>query len=267
MEKRNKSGYLLAGYTVCLYISIPFVPSAWKYLSRLLGSGADLLGQAVLAGISLWAVILLATGRRTHGKVELFRWVGIAAFFFLSLGMLIPLDQFPAERLHLAEYGLLALIALPSFKSPGRSNLQAVGSACLACFLIGLGDELIQGSLSTREFETGDVWLNFASSLLVIYLAGFLLRERLGNGRLFTPAFHYLFSLLSYPLAVVGFLLSLNALTTPAQKPVFKPNIVILTIDALRPDHMGCYGYIENTTPNIDGIAVSSVIFRRAYGS
>lgn len=30
--------------------------------------------------------------------------------------------------------------------------------------------------------------------------------------------------------------------------------ILFVDIDTLRPDHMGCYGYLRNTTPNIDGI-------------
>ena len=31
--------------------------------------------------------------------------------------------------------------------------------------------------------------------------------------------------------------------------------ILFLDIDTLRPDHMGCYGYKRNTTPNMDGVA------------
>jgi len=267
MKKWNRSLIYLAGYTVCLYISLPFVPSIWNYLSHLLGSWIDILGLAVLIGITITAITLLATGREDQGKGELFRWVGIATFFFLSLGLLIPLHRFPAERLHLAEYGVLALIALPAFKSPGKKPLKTVTAACLACFIIGTGDELIQGMLPNREFELRDIMLNFASSLLVIYLVGFLLRERLGNGRLFSPVYHYIYSLSSYPLAVLGVVLTVTALSAPVPKPPFKPNIVILTIDALRPDHMGCYGYPENTTPNIDIIAISGVIFEKAYGS
>jgi arylsulfatase A-like enzyme len=38
-------------------------------------------------------------------------------------------------------------------------------------------------------------------------------------------------------------------------------NIVLLTVDALRPDHLGCYGYPRNTSPVIDSLAASGVIF------
>ena len=43
-----------------------------------------------------------------------------------------------------------------------------------------------------------------------------------------------------------------------------KPNIIIITMDALRPDYMGCYGYKRNTTPNIDKFAKDAAIFAQA---
>lgn len=42
-------------------------------------------------------------------------------------------------------------------------------------------------------------------------------------------------------------------------------NILLLTIDALRADHLSCYGYPYQTTPFIDRLAVNSVLFERCY--
>ena len=39
-------------------------------------------------------------------------------------------------------------------------------------------------------------------------------------------------------------------------------NIVLITIDTLRTDHLSCYGYERNTTPHIDAIAEQGIIFR-----
>ena len=39
-------------------------------------------------------------------------------------------------------------------------------------------------------------------------------------------------------------------------------NIILITIDALRPDHLGCYGYKRNTSPNIDKLAREGVVFK-----
>lgn len=43
-----------------------------------------------------------------------------------------------------------------------------------------------------------------------------------------------------------------------------KPNVVLITIDTLRADHLGCYGYHRNTTPNIDKFARSGTLFDNA---
>ncbi len=43
--------------------------------------------------------------------------------------------------------------------------------------------------------------------------------------------------------------------------------IVFLDLDTLRPDHLGCYGYFRNTSPNIDSIAKDGVRFERYYCS
>ena len=44
-----------------------------------------------------------------------------------------------------------------------------------------------------------------------------------------------------------------------------KPNVIIFLIDALRPDHLGCYGYERDTSPNIDKFASTSVIFKNCF--
>ena len=41
-------------------------------------------------------------------------------------------------------------------------------------------------------------------------------------------------------------------------------NIVLITIDALRADHLSCYGYERNTSPTIDRISEKGIIFKNA---
>ena len=40
-----------------------------------------------------------------------------------------------------------------------------------------------------------------------------------------------------------------------------KKNVILILVDALRPDHLGCYGYQRNTSPNIDNLAKEGVLF------
>src|SRR3989344_5556168 len=44
-------------------------------------------------------------------------------------------------------------------------------------------------------------------------------------------------------------------------KPKLKYNIILISVDTLRPDHMGVYGYNKNTTPNIDAWAKNATVF------
>jgi len=44
-----------------------------------------------------------------------------------------------------------------------------------------------------------------------------------------------------------------------------KMNIILLIIDALRPDHLGFNGYHRNTSPNIDNLAKEGVFFENTY--
>ena len=44
-------------------------------------------------------------------------------------------------------------------------------------------------------------------------------------------------------------------------------NLVLITVDGLRADHLGFYGYERETSPSIDDIAGGSVLFERAYAA
>lgn len=44
-----------------------------------------------------------------------------------------------------------------------------------------------------------------------------------------------------------------------------RPNIIILAVDTLRADHLGCYGYRRPTSPNIDALAAEGVLAERLF--
>jgi len=50
----------------------------------------------------------------------------------------------------------------------------------------------------------------------------------------------------------------LFGLATPKAKG---PNVIFISIDTLRADHVGTYGYERNTTPNIDALGNESIVF------
>jgi arylsulfatase A-like enzyme/Flp pilus assembly protein TadD len=51
----------------------------------------------------------------------------------------------------------------------------------------------------------------------------------------------------------------------PAAAQQAPPNVVLITLDTVRADHLGCYGHKGIKTPHIDGLASDGVLFQKAY--
>ncbi|HET8922331.1 MAG TPA: sulfatase-like hydrolase/transferase [Candidatus Acidoferrum sp.] len=47
------------------------------------------------------------------------------------------------------------------------------------------------------------------------------------------------------------------------QNKLQRPNILIITVDTLRADRVGCYGYPGGLTPNVDALAKDGIVFER----
>jgi len=61
-------------------------------------------------------------------------------------------------------------------------------------------------------------------------------------------------------VGVAGTIMWWNARTSNQKTPV-----ILISIDTLRADHAGVYGYHRETTPNLDALAAEAVVFERAY--
>jgi arylsulfatase A-like enzyme/Tfp pilus assembly protein PilF len=65
-------------------------------------------------------------------------------------------------------------------------------------------------------------------------------------------------------LLIVSFLVWMPATFAASNSAL---NVVVITIDTLRADHLGCYGYKQIRTPNIDALAADGARFERAYAA
>ncbi len=75
--------------------------------------------------------------------------------------------------------------------------------------------------------------------------------------RYYRPAILYCAALFT----VVALIVTTHVLT----RPPAPPSIVLITVDSLRADHLGLYGYQRETSPHIDALARDGVVFERAY--
>lgn len=49
--------------------------------------------------------------------------------------------------------------------------------------------------------------------------------------------------------------------------PKERPSMVLVVVDTLRADYMGCYGYEKDTTPNLDRISKEGALFSRVFAA
>lgn len=63
-----------------------------------------------------------------------------------------------------------------------------------------------------------------------------------------------------------------NALACWFNPVVYSPrqdtkNVILISLDTLRPDHLGCYGYSRDTSPSIDSLSQESVLFQNTFAT
>lgn len=65
-------------------------------------------------------------------------------------------------------------------------------------------------------------------------------------------------------LGAIGSILILLSFASCGRQSGPRWNVVLISIDTLRSDHLGCDGYSRDTTPNLDAFCRQSVVFRQA---
>ncbi len=130
----------------------------------------------------------------------------------------------------------------------GATRLALYVLVMVALFVIGDGLDL-EDSWWVAEWE---IWTAAALVLLLPLRGWWPVRPPVWLG--------------AVPLAILAALHLAEARMVSARvaQPAGRPNVILLLVDALRPDHMSVYGYERPTTPAMDRLAARGVLFTRA---
>jgi arylsulfatase A-like enzyme len=230
------------------------------------------------AQLALFTVIglpLAALVRWSSASPSLVWWLRFGAALLMFLGPSAALGTFRDSRATLqaatsfASAGAAIALGLAVLAAPGRllpRNLRdvwpaacAIGGSFLAVPLISRASAPLRlGSLGLRELPAMAQPSDWIAAFVVVVVVLTLgpARRFLGSRRARQAA------------ATVAGILALVAADpgiTRAESQSGRPDVIVILIDALRPDVLGAYGRSPSITPNLDAIASESVVFERAY--
>ncbi len=223
------------------------------------GTTGGLLGGATVGVVE--AVYLLASTQEGADYQPL----AYAAIFYGLLGLVIGLSAVSSTQ------GVLRLLRKP-FGPPRLMMLSYLSTLCV------LGLATIVAVLRRDVYDyTGPpplILMILMVTLLgvsaIIFVIGSGLLERTMAGVLVTPAGGF-----GLYLGTVVFLVLMHVGSGQLKPPVLaadsvppdlarRPNVLIVVVDSLRTDHVGCYGSTLGLTPALDELAAEAVVYEQA---
>ena len=162
-----------------ILLSLPVTPSLWSEAIERVGPGFNAVGYIFVLAFACWITVHMIC---RSGEFRMFRF-----FLFLVLLAIYGYLQkyhckFPAERLHLIEYGLLACLSYRALRLD-FSRAPAYVLAFLISAAFGYLDEMIQYVLPNRVFESRDVMTNVIASALGLLVMSVWLGANSRKGR------------------------------------------------------------------------------------
>ncbi len=121
----------------------------------------------------VFCMALVAVMALTHalitkkGWAEIAVWIGIIAVYFLVFIRM----ALPAERSHLIEYGVIALLVYEAFLERNRHSGKVpfpLLMAILVAFVFGAIDEVIQYFHPRRYFDPVDLLFNLLAAIMAV---------------------------------------------------------------------------------------------------
>ena len=163
---------LLCAYIFLIYSTLGLVRSWSEILSK-----HGLIQNITRLTVALFVFLSIAWGWQEASRKQRLGRVGIG--ILLVAGALLV--NFPEERIHLVEYGLIGLMLGWALAGTSRwPEWWPLGMALV--WMVGLGDELIQAVLPNRVYDVRDILLNGLAGIVGLYLFETHCKKRCENG-------------------------------------------------------------------------------------
>ncbi len=148
----NRRWWLVVVYTLAIFLTLPYVRGFWDLTGSLLGPVREYLVVAGYLGVAGFVLF-----RRKILFLSLIVVVTVAIYRFIPL---------PVERIHFIEYGIMGWLA---YWAAGRSR-KGLLLALAYIIVMGILDEVIQGILPNRYYDTRDIVMNIIGGGLGVFL-------------------------------------------------------------------------------------------------
>ncbi|MFN0206805.1 MAG: sulfatase [Planctomycetota bacterium] len=225
-----------------------------------------------------------AAGMLLLSSASFLIWITTGAWFAGEmLAYLSPLESLAVSA---AGFFILLFSAIIFYKIVERFSFSfgasapglAFGSGVAICSVAWIvSDLLLSGGGAYRDPVrvagcTAAIMIAFPAAAIIGAVATNIIsafREKSANGGLLPKPISLTIGALIATFAVVG-AVSLDFSAVPGNVEYKKvaspgapggPNVIIITIDTQRADHLGCYGYKRPTSPFMDSLAAAGTVF------
>ena len=176
---------MFAGYVAVVFATLPFARDLVIALRD-----TNLLGGVITAVYGLSVAVVVYHVVFDLRASDWFAFSAVALLIAVIAALLLGLS-IPEERVHFAQYAVMALLARNAFASqwPGRTGAtRAMLGALAITSSLGVVDEGVQGLLPNRVFDLRDIALNLGAVAVGLSLDE-ALHDRTGlRARLRSPA-------------------------------------------------------------------------------
>jgi VanZ family protein len=163
-------------YVCLIFATLADVVLIMDVIERSIGDSLNtilgILPLACLAGLLFYLIGI---------KKETQPWRYMLLIFVIaSVALIQRFITYPAEKVHLIEYGILGWMIYRTVRTGGGGVVAGYFWTMALTLTIGTADEMIQGYLPMRVFDFRDIVINFHSGILGAVLCAGLSYQR-GN--------------------------------------------------------------------------------------